>query len=80
MDNLQLAQLIQEEFRDIKKEIEDIKTKLGAIEKHSSEDLSTLLKATHKHTRNLESDVIFLTQKVGTQERLLNRIEKLIET
>ncbi|MFA9560485.1 hypothetical protein ACERII_24605 [Evansella sp. AB-rgal1] len=54
MDNLQLAQLIQSEFREVKKDLNEIKNRLVALEKHSTEDEYTLVKATHKNTRNLE--------------------------
>lgn len=79
MDNLQLAQLIQEGFRDVKKDLDEIKNRITVLEKHSTQDIYTMVKATHKNTRNLESDLAYLTEKVATHERLLNRIEKQIE-
>jgi hypothetical protein len=79
MDNLQLAQVIQEGFRDVKKDLDEIKNRLTVLEKHSIQDIYTMVKAPNKNTRNLESNLAKLTEKVATHECLLNRIEKEID-
>lgn len=53
MDNLQLAQLIQEGFRDVKKNLGEIKNRLTLLEKHSTQDIYTMVRATPKNTRSL---------------------------
>lgn len=73
-DIKELRNEMNEKFNKVDERFNQVDIKLDTIAITSNDDVITLLKRIEKNTKDLNTDVEFLSKKVGNHERIIDRL------